>query len=460
MLKSGANPNGDSEGRTPLQIAILEGQREIAKLLLNSGVDPNGKFQFNEQYLNLAIDSSQPEIAENLIRKGAKVNLKGPFGLTVLRNAVVNEMEGMVRLLLKHGARISDSEENKKIMSLLTFSVAKNNVGIVRLLLKHGAKFNKPFKDTGQYPIHQAMAIRSHVLVKLLVDHGADLSVRNRLNQQPLDLIFGVGRTDPKFARFVVRFLIPLRWAVLRKKDQRADYLAFIRKFPDSDFQIKARGRIAELDAKDDRDFARILETNRVRVFHRYLEAHPNGRHRNKAFAALVDLSPVNQHVKIITQLIRKYPDSAGLLPPRLTLYFVGPKKLQVHNLLDYRRQGIADDVLVSMIRAKQGVYKVFLGEEVLALNRLGFSGPVIDAMIQTTRNSQSEEKRRLAEQETQAEMRKLRAQLQKMGTELKALQRQQKQEMENRSTSGLGGGFHRGCGGRMRQTRSCVKSL
>ena len=92
------------------------------------------------------------------------------------------------------------------------------------------------------------------------------------------------------------------------------------------------------------------------------------------------------------------------------------------------------------MIRAKQGVYKVFLGEEVLALNRLGFSGPVIDAMIQTTRNSQSEEKRRLAEQETQAEMRKLRAQLQKIGTELKALQRQQKQEMENRSTSGLGG--------------------
>ena len=118
-----------------MQIAILEGQREIAKLLLNSGVDPNGKFQFNEQYLNLAIDSSQPEIAENLIRKGAKVNLKGPFGLTVLRNAVVNEMEGIVRLLLKHGARISDSEENKKIMSLLTFSVAKNNVGIVRLLL-------------------------------------------------------------------------------------------------------------------------------------------------------------------------------------------------------------------------------------------------------------------------------------------------------------------------------------
>lgn len=130
-----------------MQIAILEGQREIAKLLLNSGVDPNGKFQFNEQYLNLAIDSSQPEIAENLIRKGAKVNLKGPFGLTVLRNAVVNEMAGIVRLLLKHGARISDSEENEKIMSELCDYFSNTEQSLINLLRTPGnIQFIKPWQ--------------------------------------------------------------------------------------------------------------------------------------------------------------------------------------------------------------------------------------------------------------------------------------------------------------------------
>ncbi|KAL0894865.1 hypothetical protein ABMA27_013379 [Loxostege sticticalis] len=134
-------------------------------------------------------------------------------GYTALHLAALNNHAEVAELLVRGGAR--PDLQNANLQTALHLAVERQHTQIVRLLVAHGADLNICDKD-GDTPLHEAL--RHHTLQQLrrlqdardtalltglahthdkkssasiacfLAAHGADLTVKNKKGQTPLDL--------------------------------------------------------------------------------------------------------------------------------------------------------------------------------------------------------------------------------------------------------------------------------
>lgn len=115
----------NKEGRTPLHYAALQGNVEIAKILLENGADVNVAdkdtdpetalaFRGNEGKapLHYAVENGHVEVARLLLQKGANVNLKDEDGCTPLYEAVFKGDVIIAKFLLENGADI-EAKDNR-----------------------------------------------------------------------------------------------------------------------------------------------------------------------------------------------------------------------------------------------------------------------------------------------------------------------------------------------------------
>ena len=165
LLKAGANPNareiltskpnfsdGIKGGRTflgdtAITLAIDQKSLKIVKLLLDHGVDPNGRGDYGYTPLMLA---DTYEIVALLLKKGAKPNLRNENGDTAITFAANVNRVKIVNLLIKYGADMNGGTGESALV-IASMSGAKETV---RLLLKHGADPNfhrKPFLPPLEY---------------------------------------------------------------------------------------------------------------------------------------------------------------------------------------------------------------------------------------------------------------------------------------------------------------------
>ncbi|MDB4794793.1 ankyrin repeat domain-containing protein [bacterium] len=97
-------------GETPLHMAVSEGKKETAELLIAQGADVNEKNEGGETPLNLA---STKEVSELLIAEGADVNARGFLGSTPLDQAIRNPFKDknkaeIADILRKHGGKTGE----------------------------------------------------------------------------------------------------------------------------------------------------------------------------------------------------------------------------------------------------------------------------------------------------------------------------------------------------------------
>ncbi|CAH0725920.1 unnamed protein product, partial [Brenthis ino] len=134
-------------------------------------------------------------------------------GYTALHLAAFNNHSEVAELLVHGGARLD--LQNANLQTALHLAVERQHTQIVRLLVAHGANLNICDKD-GDTPLHEAL--RHHTLQQLrrlqdvrdasllsglvhaqdkkssasiacfLAAHGADLTIKNKKGQTPLDL--------------------------------------------------------------------------------------------------------------------------------------------------------------------------------------------------------------------------------------------------------------------------------
>lgn len=97
----------------------------------------------------------------------------------------------------------------------LFFAADRGHEDIVRLLLQRGAKVN--VTCMGSTPLHQAIAMKDLIIVKMLVEHGAEVNVLTRDDKKtPLDYAMLVD--DPSIALYLKEHGAVSSVALLHKK--------------------------------------------------------------------------------------------------------------------------------------------------------------------------------------------------------------------------------------------------
>lgn len=172
LIAQGANVNVSAAGY-PLIVAIIAGQSEVAKLLIESGTDVNLRDREGRTPLLAAAFKNRLEIAELLIERGTDVNAKEHRGGTPLHMAAHNGHAQFVELLLRHGAH-ADPKDNTGNTPLYV-AAFEGYPEIVRILLNAHADVNAKDKY-GRSPLLAAVFKNNLQIATMLLDAGADIS--------------------------------------------------------------------------------------------------------------------------------------------------------------------------------------------------------------------------------------------------------------------------------------------
>ena len=196
LLDEGVDPNMTDKRRNhAVSLAVYNGNKEMVKLLLNGGADPNKAsivpnridsanrscFQYSLLYWATI---HHEDIVELLLDAEADPNKADCWGRTPLVVATGKAgMHDVINLLLNKGA-----DPNKSALFGITplYQVAKNgNTDLVGLLLDKGADPNKAIRN-GNTPLHCAASFGNKDMVKILLDRGAEPDKANKYGKTPL----------------------------------------------------------------------------------------------------------------------------------------------------------------------------------------------------------------------------------------------------------------------------------
>ena len=174
----------DETKSTPLHLALINGNSDIAKLLIEKGADVNIPDNKEQISLHLALFNKDLDLVKLLVRYKADVNARNKDKLTPLHVALHHSPHGECRfidVLLANGG--DPNARDGSGHSPLHFASQKGDIEIAKSLLEGGAKVNlKDWKR--QTPLH--VASNNQKMALLLVQHGADAFALDHNDAMPL----------------------------------------------------------------------------------------------------------------------------------------------------------------------------------------------------------------------------------------------------------------------------------
>ncbi|XP_067936875.1 E3 ubiquitin-protein ligase MIB1-like [Watersipora subatra] len=208
----------DGEGDTPLHDTISKKRDDMLSLLLDYNADVTISNNNGFNAIHHAALRGNPSAMKIILNKSSKnwvVDEKKDDGYTALHLASLNNHVEVADLLVKVGSA-NVNVQNINLQTPLHLAVERQHTQIVRLLVKKKASLNIVDKD-GDTPLHEAL--RNHTLSQLrqlqdlqdigrlglslqgsekksssasiacfLAANGADLNLKNKKGQTPLDL--------------------------------------------------------------------------------------------------------------------------------------------------------------------------------------------------------------------------------------------------------------------------------
>nr|XP_055066248.1 NF-kappa-B inhibitor delta isoform X1 [Misgurnus anguillicaudatus] len=225
LYELGKLDSKEHKGKTALLVAVAANQPEIVQDLLSLGADITTCDVNGQTALHLAATYGFPRVMQVILSTGLRVDLEARNfeGLTALHCAVISHCGTIkainacsssstwppdgslqsqaedklmcLRLIINAGASIT-SQEIKSNKTVLHLAVKEGNIHLVRFLL------SLPFADMqvfinlkahGHTALHMAAGLHGspyqEELIRLLLSHGADPSIRNLENDQPAHLL-------------------------------------------------------------------------------------------------------------------------------------------------------------------------------------------------------------------------------------------------------------------------------
>jgi hypothetical protein len=176
-----------------LQRAVIDGRVQDVRLLLASGVNIDERNEGGGHVLHVAASRGRSELVQILLEHGADVNAKTNRGNSALHLACSGKRmanrKAIIRQLILHGADVG-AQNNVNVQNNaddlliddfaggstpLHFAVSESNIESIKLLLAHGADISIK-EGEGYSSLHWAVQIHTSVFIR----------ERNRLHLNPL----------------------------------------------------------------------------------------------------------------------------------------------------------------------------------------------------------------------------------------------------------------------------------
>jgi len=200
-----------------LLTAAEVGDLETIRTQFDSGAYSNSPYE--SKTLLLAADKGHGEIVRLLLERGVDTEARDVTGRTVLHIAAAGANEEIVRLLLVHGANketvLNPNSIPNPINSVpnpinyyfgdTTLHVAAKlgHEAIVRLLLEHGANI-KAKSSLERMALHLAAENGHEAVVRLLLERGANTEARTKDLNEPKALHLVVERGHQKLVKLLL----------------------------------------------------------------------------------------------------------------------------------------------------------------------------------------------------------------------------------------------------------------
>jgi ankyrin repeat protein len=159
---------------TPLHAAVFGGHTEVSRLLFTHGADINSRCADDYTPLHVASDNGHFKIGKWLLDHGTDVNAKQMFGATPLHLAASHGHLDACRILLERNAEVNsldDKEETPLHHASMSYNVG--SAAVVRLLLDYGADVQLR-NLSGQTASEVAIGHDEQEIVRLLSQHGVE----------------------------------------------------------------------------------------------------------------------------------------------------------------------------------------------------------------------------------------------------------------------------------------------
>jgi len=193
-IREGADVNAfypSGASLTALAKAAESDSLKVAKLLIEKKADVNLSDQRGGTALKQAALNNSTNVAELLLKQKADANAQDKSGYTPLMFASEAGFYDVAQLLIDHGATI-DGRRNSYGMTALFHAIKGRSETVARLLVERGADVNSPMDSdnmhSGTTPLMFAAGYKSLPIVKLLIEHDANINARNKAGDTALSI--------------------------------------------------------------------------------------------------------------------------------------------------------------------------------------------------------------------------------------------------------------------------------
>nr|XP_057938265.1 ankyrin repeat and SOCS box protein 9-like [Doryrhamphus excisus] len=181
LIAQGARVNLSTLDRvTPLHGACIAGHASCAKLLLQNGAHVNSVTLNGQTALSEACSRGHVTCVSLLLRHGASTSGSD----APMHAAAAKGYPECIESLAEHGADLDYNIDQSG--APLHVACSNQQMTTVRKLLHLGASANS--RGSGESPLHIAARLSNPDMVSVLLNHGADASMRNPDGKRPLDL--------------------------------------------------------------------------------------------------------------------------------------------------------------------------------------------------------------------------------------------------------------------------------
>ena len=209
LISAGANVNvPEPDGTSPLLWDVYNYSPQLVQLLLAAGADPNLGNALAITPLLQASRSGNASMISALLARGARLEEAQLRTEPALMAAARAGSVDAVKVLLKAGANPNGTEPVDQQTALM-WAVAEGHLDVAKVLLDAGAnpdmqarvseltkRKNADFPSGGFAALHWAARNGNEAMIKLLVEHKANINARNGDGSTPMMLAIVNDRFD------------------------------------------------------------------------------------------------------------------------------------------------------------------------------------------------------------------------------------------------------------------------